>query len=92
MQSGEPYTLIDARIPAQYEKNHISSAQNIPHAELRGAVGKLDKETTTITYCNKGVTGNAAQNILLQNGFKKVYNLSGGHKQFSKTGLIDNGR
>jgi NADPH-dependent 2,4-dienoyl-CoA reductase/sulfur reductase-like enzyme/rhodanese-related sulfurtransferase len=85
MQSGEPYTLIDARTPAQYEKSHISSARNIPHAELRGAAEELDKETDVITYCNKGVTGNAAQNILLQKGFKKVYNLSGGHKQFSKT-------
>jgi len=84
MQSGEPYTLIDARTQVQFEKSHIPSAQNIPHAELRAAAGKLDKETVTVTYCNKGVTGNAAQNILLNKGFKKVYNLSGGHKQFNK--------
>jgi len=44
----------------------------------------MDKDILTITYCNKGVTGNAAQNILINKGFKKVYNLSGGHKQFSK--------
>ena len=85
MQSGEPYTLIDARTQAQFEKNHIPAAQNIPHAELRSAAENLDKETVTVTYCNKGVTGNAAQNILINNGFKKVYNLSGGHKQFCKT-------
>ncbi|MGL5153172.1 MAG: rhodanese-like domain-containing protein, partial [Clostridium sp.] len=40
---------------------------------------------TTITYCNKGVTGNAAQNILINHGFKKVYNLSGGHKFYKAT-------
>lgn len=85
MQSGEPYTLIDARTQAQFEKDHISAARNIPHAELRSAAENLDKETVTITYCNKGVTGNAAQNILINKGFKKVYNLSGGHKQFCKT-------
>lgn len=85
MQSGEPYTLIDARTQAQFEKDHISAAQNIPHAELRSAAENLDRETVTVTYCNKGVTGNAAQNILINNGFKKVYNLSGGHKQFCKT-------
>lgn len=39
----------------------------------------------TITYCNKGVTGNAAQNILLSEGFKNVYNLSGGHKFYDTT-------
>jgi len=45
-------------------------------------VAELDKNVTTITYCNKGVTGNAAQNILLNEGFKEVYNLSGGNKNY----------
>jgi len=44
----------------------------------------LAKETLTITYCNKCVSGNAAQNILLNKGFKKVYNISGGYKHYSK--------
>ena len=37
-----------------------------------------------VTYCNKGVTGNTAQNILLNNGIANVYNLSGGNKHFYK--------
>ena len=45
-------------------------------------MAELDKNATTITYCNKGVTGNAAQNILLNEGFKEVYNLSGGNKNY----------
>lgn len=44
----------------------------------------MDKDIITITYCNKGVTGNAAQNILINKGFKKVFNVSGGHKNYSK--------
>jgi len=56
---------------------------NIPHSEIREKVNLLNKDTLTITYCNKGVTGNATQNILINNGFKKVYNLSGGHKFYS---------
>ena len=47
--------------------------------------GRLSNDIIAITYCNKGVTGNAAQKILLNHGFKDVYNLSGGHKQFGKT-------
>ena len=84
MKSGEKYVLIDARATAQYDKSHIETAKNIPHAKIRDSVNELDKEVIAITYCNKGVTGNAAQNILLNKGFKGVYNLSGGHKQFSK--------
>ncbi len=85
MQSDERYTLIDTRAAAQYEKNHVDTAKSIPHAELRSAAESLDKDAVTITYCNKGTTGNAAQNILLGRGFKKVYNLSGGQKQYSVT-------
>jgi len=84
-KSGEKYTLIDARAVIQYDKDHIETAKSIPHAKLRGVAEEMDKDVVAITYCNKGVTGNAAQNILLGRGLKKVYNLSGGHKQYSKT-------
>ncbi len=84
MASGEDFQLIDARVVLQYAKGHIEAAQNLPHAHLREAAEKLNKDTVTVTYCNKGVTGNAAQNILLNKGFKRVYNLSGGYKQFMK--------
>jgi Uncharacterized NAD(FAD)-dependent dehydrogenases len=84
INSSKNYQLIDAREASQYEENHVESAVSIPHTKLRESLDKLNKEIVTITYCNKGVTGNAAQNILLNHGFKKVYNLSGGHKNYRK--------
>ncbi|HEX3022516.1 MAG TPA: rhodanese-like domain-containing protein, partial [Lachnospiraceae bacterium] len=84
IQSGEKYQLIDARATTQYDSAHIETAKSIPHAKLRDTLSELDKEVISITYCNKGVTGNAAQNILINHGFREVYNLSGGHKQFKK--------
>jgi len=84
IQSGEKVELIDARVSSQYEKGHIGAADSIPHTVLREAAANLDPNVFTVTYCNKGVTGNAAQNILINRGFKKVYNLSGGHEQFKK--------
>jgi NADPH-dependent 2,4-dienoyl-CoA reductase/sulfur reductase-like enzyme/rhodanese-related sulfurtransferase len=85
VSSGEKYVIIDARVAKQYDKDHLETAQSIPHSDLRASLEHLDPEVTAITYCNKGVTGNAAQNILINHGFKKVYNLSGGHKQFRKS-------
>lgn len=90
LQSGEEIQIIDARVIKQYEDSHVDSAINIPHSKLREQMETLDKETLTVTYCNKGVTGNATQNILLGNGFKKVYNLSGGHKFYSSTKSNEN--
>jgi len=81
-QSGQKVQLIDTREAHQYEESHLDAAINIPHKDVRAALQnepKLDKDTLTVTYCNKGVTGNAVQNILLNNGFTNVSNLSGGH-------------
>ena len=82
--SGEKVQLIDTRIPVQYEKGHIVAAESIPLAILREESHRLDKTAVTVTYCNRGVTGNAAQNILLNQGFKRVFNLSGGYNQYKE--------
>ena len=82
MASGEPYALVDARAAAQYAAEHIKSARSVPHEAIRSELDSMDRETVTVTYCNKGVTGNAAQNILLGRGFQRVFNLSGGFKHY----------
>ncbi len=84
MHSGEKYNLIDTRAPEQYNKGHIETAVNMPLEKLRSNMDMLDKNIITITYCNKGVTGNAAQNVLLNKGFKKVYSISGGYKTYTR--------
>jgi len=84
--SEEPMQIVDARVNAHYtNRGHVEGAVNMPHADLREQLKTLDPEVKTVTYCNKGVTGNAAQNILLNHGFKTVYNLSGGHKFYKGT-------
>ncbi|WP_407391951.1 rhodanese-like domain-containing protein, partial [Carnobacterium jeotgali] len=81
-QDDEALQIIDTRSKKDFEKAHVKGAIHIPLAELRERSNELDKSPTTIVYCNKGVTGNAAQNVLLNIGFKKVYNLSGGNKNY----------
>lgn len=80
--SGDGMQIIDARSEKNYLENHVDDAVHIPHESLREQMDTLDREKPVVTYCNKGVTGNAAQNILLHSGFKKVYNLSGGNTQY----------
>jgi len=86
--AGEKVIVVDARIHAQYDKAHVEDAVSIPHADVRSAADSLDKDSVVVTYCNKGTTGNAAQNILINKGFKHVYNLSGGMKQYGMTRKI----
>ena len=80
---GEDVQIIDVRESHDYEQGHIVDAVNIPLAELRGRLQELDRRKTTVVHCNKVVSVNAAQNILLNNGFKRVYNLSGGYSHWA---------
>ncbi|HHX61679.1 MAG TPA: FAD-dependent oxidoreductase [Epulopiscium sp.] len=85
IDKGENVQIIDARVSKQYDASHVDTAISMPHSQIRQELNTLDKDMVTITYCNKGVTGNAAQNILLNEGFKNVYNISGGHKFYATT-------
>jgi rhodanese-related sulfurtransferase len=80
--AGEPLQIIDVRSARDYAKSHVPGASNIPLGEIRDRVDELDPDTATITYCNKGVSGNAGQNILLRHGFTTVLNLSGGNSNY----------
>lgn len=75
-------TIIDARVHKQFEESHIEGAINIPQENIREQIKALNKDKEIVVYCNKGVTGNAVQNIILGNGFKDVLNLSGGFKNY----------
>jgi NADPH-dependent 2,4-dienoyl-CoA reductase/sulfur reductase-like enzyme/rhodanese-related sulfurtransferase len=81
---GADLQIIDARDGESYDVSHVDGAISVPLSQLRDASDGLDKSKKTIVYCNMGVTGNAAQNILLNEGFKDVYNLSGGNMQFQE--------
>lgn len=82
LRNNEDITVLDARQPEQYEKSHVEGAMNIPQESIRDELCGMDRDKTVVAYCNKGVTGNAAQNILINKGFKHVYNLSGGHRNY----------
>lgn len=80
--SGKKVRIVDARVVKQYEASHVENAINVPHSAARAFAKDLEKDTITVTYCNKGTTGNAVQNIFLNSGVENVYNLSGGHKTY----------
>ncbi len=80
--SPKKITVLDVRASKSYESDHVPGALSIPQSELREALPKLPKDHIYVTYCNKGVTGNSAQNVLLNHGFTEVYNLNGGFNTY----------
>ncbi|ADQ46943.1 FAD-dependent pyridine nucleotide-disulfide oxidoreductase [Caldicellulosiruptor kronotskyensis 2002] len=89
MQKGEDFIVLDVRTPEQYKAKHIKGAINIPLEMLHEKMNELSREKQIIVYCNSGVSSNIAQNILQQNGFRKVYNLSGGISNVTIKQLIE---
>jgi rhodanese-related sulfurtransferase len=79
---GETLQVVDVRSAKDYAKSHVPDAINIPLGDLRTRAGELDPDIPTVMYCNKGVSGNAGQNILLRRGFASVMNLSGGNSNY----------
>jgi len=82
IDAGEDMQIIDTRKASQFEKACVDCAVNIPLGNLRDAAKDMEKDKPTVVYCNGGVTGNAAQNVLRNLGFTDVYNLSGGNKNY----------
>lgn len=80
--AGEKVQVVDVRSAKDRAKGFVDGSVHIPLAQLRARAGELDPAALTVTYCNKGVTGNAGQNVLRNLGFAQVYNLSGGNKNY----------
>lgn len=75
-------TLLDVRTGGEFKKGSIDGAINISVDTLRDNLGKLDKLKPVYAYCQIGLRGYIAEQILRQNGFK-VKNLSGGYRLYN---------
>jgi NADPH-dependent 2,4-dienoyl-CoA reductase/sulfur reductase-like enzyme/rhodanese-related sulfurtransferase len=82
--------LIDVRTALEFVEGNIPGSINIPVDELRGRLNELDKQKNMYIYCQIGLRGYLAQRILLQNGFEKVQNISGGYKLWSACDMESN--
>ncbi len=73
-------TLLDVRTKSEFKKGTLEGAVNIPLDDLRSRLNELDPTKPVYVFCQVGLRGYVASRILEQNGFKEVYNLSGGYR------------
>lgn len=78
----EDFVIVDVREEEEFAESNIDGAINIPLKSLRERINELDPEERTIVYCNSGQSSYVAQRILLNKGFKEVYNLTGGNNHY----------
>jgi phage shock protein E len=78
------FKIVDVRTAEEFAANRIKGAQNIDVKALDFAekIAKLDKDGSYLVYCRGGVRSVRALNMMKELGFKQVYNLAGGLKNW----------
>ena len=79
--------FVDVRTPAEYSGGHAVRAINIPLDDLLAKLGRLEKNEPVYVICQSGRRSKEAAEILSQNGFKWVFNVTGGTNEWSAAGL-----
>ncbi len=85
----EEAVVLDVRADSEFNEGHIINAINIPLGLLDGRLKELDeyRERAIIICCKTGQQSAKAGKILQQQGFQKIYKLSGGMSAWSSASL-----
>ena len=75
--------LLDVRTAEEVEMGAINGSINIDVDDLRKRLNELDKNKKYVIYCAVGIRGYIALRIMKENGFKDVYNLTGGYSTYN---------
>jgi rhodanese-related sulfurtransferase len=72
--------VLDVRNPNEYSNGKFATGVNIALPDLRNRLSEIPKDKEIYVHCQVGFRVHLAVRILKQNGFQKVYNISGGYK------------
>ena len=84
----ENITLLDVRQPQEYQVTHIPGATLAPMGELYKTMADLDPDKLIVVYCAIGGRSRVAAQMLEEEGFTKIYNLSGGIRKWKSETAI----
>jgi|GEM_PF-285387 len=73
----EDYIILDVRTQDEYNEGHLDKALLIPVDYMEKVVDVLPKEKPIIVYCRSGGRSRKAAEILVENGFSKIYDMGG---------------
>lgn len=83
--------ILDVRRQDEYDEGHIKGStlipvQDIPEKELNESLRVLPRDKKILVYCRTGRRSTLASEILVNNGFKEVYNMNGGIVDWTNAG------
>ena len=79
LRDGGAIKVIDVREPRLFNKGRVPGAINIPYnGAHKRILTELNKEDRIVFVCHGGPMGDELAEILIENGYKYVYNLERG--------------
>jgi rhodanese-related sulfurtransferase len=87
--NNEKPVILDVRETKDFTGGKLPGALHIPLSQLKGQLAELEKykDRPIIAYCASGQKSRMAGTVLGRAGFKKLFNLAGGHKAWKDAGL-----
>lgn len=83
LKEEQDFILLDVREHAELEICFLADAIHIPMGQIPNKMAVLSKNKDMIVFCHMGVRSRQVLNYLQQNGFTRVFNLTGGIDRWS---------
>ncbi len=79
--------LIDVREPAEWQQGHAPEAKLVPLGSIVSHLSEIPRDAEVLLICRSGNRSGTAQRRLLQLGYERVCNVSGGMNAWASAGL-----
>jgi adenylyltransferase/sulfurtransferase len=83
LRRGDRLDVIDVREPYEWRIARIDGARLIPLSTFGAMAAALPHDRDLVLYCHHGTRSRAAAEFLVQQGFSRVWNLTGGIARWS---------
>ncbi|MEM0954186.1 MAG: rhodanese-like domain-containing protein [Pseudomonadota bacterium] len=85
----EEGVFLDLRESAEFSKGHIANAVNIPASNLDGRIAELEsyRAKPLVLVCKMGQSSGAVGKKLGEQGFERVYRMTGGMMEWGQLQL-----
>ena len=81
--------ILDVRTPLEYAEGYIEGAMLLPVQVIQREYGKIAdyRDKPVLIYCATGNRSTVAAKVLIDNGFKNIYNMRYGIAEWQKNGF-----
>lgn len=81
--------ILDVRTKGETDRGHIKDASFVDYysPDFESKINLMQKNSPIYIYCQSGARSYKAAQIMARNGFKSIYNLSGGFRMWQNEGM-----